>query len=263
MISKKAPRFLWYAIAVALVCPTCLIQGRPLTIAGNIAGSSYEPASGVIYSEMRSRLTEDFPGTTFVTLAALTGNLSGFDLLVLNRFASQALTLAEQTNLHSYVLNGGNLLYVGEDTGLSNDSFTNPFGIAMAPDPTTDIAIAFATYTNLGSPFLTGPFGAPSNPPSGSDAAKIITLGPSVELARWNGGGTAISAFGPNTLSAGAGFGVFVTDANMMTPARYSLELGDVLSNALLLPEPSSLACLLLGAAGCFGRRRFFRAFRA
>ena len=241
-------------LALAVFGPASRVDGRALSIGGNSA------VSGVLYGEVRSTLTTEFPGTTFTSLGALTGNLSGFDLIILDRVSAQPLLPAEQTNLHDFVMHGGNLLYVGDAiNGLSNDSFTLPFGIAMTPDPTTDISIAYATYTNPGYPFMTGPFAAPTNPPSGSFAAQITTLGPSVELARWNGGGVAISAFAPNTLGPGAGFGLFLTDLNMVTPTRYSPEVGGVLANALALPEPSSLTFLLVGAAVCLHSGRFLR----
>jgi hypothetical protein len=126
----------------------------------------------------------------------------------------------------------------------------------MAPDPVTNVPLALATYTNAGHPFLNGPFGAPQNPPSGSFAAQVTVLGPSVELARWNGGGVAISAFDRKALGLGSGFGIFVTDVNMMTPGRYSNEVGPMLSNALAVPEPCTAMCLTLGGLTCVGRRR-------
>jgi len=227
-----------WALVLALVWPAGALQAQALVIGGNTAGSAFDPIAGIIYLEVREKLKNDFPGTTFVSLPVLSGNLSGFDLIILNRFASNALLPAEQASIRDYVLSGGNVLYVGEDVGLSNDTFTLPFGISMTPDPSTHIDIAYGTYTNPGHPFLNGRFGAPSSPPSGSISAHIATLGPSVELARWDGGGIAISAFGRDTLAPGAGFGIFVTDVNMMTPGRYSEEVGDVLSNALALGFP-------------------------
>lgn len=245
------------ALIFALLWLPSTGHGRAFTIGGNTTGDSFDPISGGNFAEMRSTLTAHFPGTTFTSLPALTGSLSGFDMIVLTRFKAQALLPAEQTALHNYLLAGGNMLYVGEAAGgLSNDTFTLPFGISMAPDPTTDISLAFATYTNPAHPFLNGPFGAPANPPSGSFAAKVTTLGPSVEMARWTGGGIAISAFDRNTIGPGAGFGIFLTDVNMMTPGRYTNEVDPMVSNALSVPEPSTLACLAFGTLACLSRRR-------
>ena len=75
-------------------------------------------------------------------------------------------------------------------------------------------------------------------------------------MARWTGGGIAISAFDRNTIGPGAGFGIFLTDVNMMTLNRYLTEVGPVVSNALAIPEPASAACLALGALACSLRRR-------
>lgn len=235
MRSAPVLRILWCVLALGLWCLAGPLRAQGLMVGGNTAGFGFDPITGVLYSEVRSRLGNDFPGTTFVSLPVLSGSLSGFDLIILNRFASPALLPAEQASLVAYVQSGGNILYVGEDADLSNDTFTLPFGIAMTPDPATDIPLAYGTYTNPAHPFLTGPFGAPPRPPSGSNASQIATLGPSAELARWDGGGIAISAFLPDTFAPGAGFGLFVTDVNMITPGRYSGELGTVLSNALAL----------------------------
>jgi hypothetical protein len=232
-------------------------HGRALTIAGNTTGDSFDPILGGNFAEMRSTLTTNFPGTTFTSLPTLTLSLGSYDLIVLTRFNAQSLQTAEQTAIRNYVLGGGNLLYVGEAfAGVSNDTFTLPFGIAMVPDTTTNIPLAFATYTNPTHPFLNGPFGAPPNPPSGSVAAQITTLGPTVEMARWNGGGVAISAFDRNTIGPGAGFGIFLTDVNMMTPGRYAPEVDPMVSNALATPEPSTVVCLAFGALACLGRHR-------
>jgi hypothetical protein len=224
--------------------------GQRLTIAANTASASFDPVSGGMYSEMRTRLQEDFPGTTFTSLPLLTGDLSRFDLIILNRFGSSDLQPAEQAAIYSYVLHGGNLVYVGEAIGPPNDTFTVPFGIVMTPDRATDIPIAFATFSNPGHPFLCGPFGAPSNEPSGSYAAQVVARGASVELARWQGGGVAISAFEGNTLAPGAGFGIFLTDVNMITPNRYSWEVGPVLSNALSIRMDDRPALGIAHAAG-------------
>lgn len=245
------------ALVLAFLWQSCPSDGRPLTIGGNTTGDSFDPISGGNYSEMRSRLAADFAGTSFTSLPSITAPLAGFDLIVLNRFHSLDLSAAEQIAIRNYVLNGGNLLYVGESIGgVSNDTFTLPFGIGMAPDLSTNVSLALAAYANAGHPFLTGPFGAPQNPPSGSFAAQITIAGPSVEMARWNGGGIAISAFDRNTLGPGAGFGIFLTDVNMMTPGRYSSEVGPMVSNALTVPEPSVVMCLAMGALICIRRRQ-------
>ena len=245
------------ALIIAFFWQPSTSHGLALTIGGNTTGDSFDPISGSNFIEMRTTLTAHFPGTTFTSLPTLTGSLSGFDLIVLERFQAQPLQPAEQTAILNYVLNGGNLLYVGEAvSGISNDTFTLPFGIAMAADPATNVSIAFATYTNPTHPFLNGPFGAPVSPPSGSFAAQVITLGPSVEMARWNGGGIAISAFDRNAIGSGAGFGIFLTDVNMVTPFRYANEVGPLVSNALSAPEPSTMACLAFGTLACLSRRR-------
>lgn len=257
MKTTGIPSPLISAMVLAFLWQPCPSYGRPLTIGGNTTGDSFDPISGGNYLEMRSRLAADFAGTSFTSLPSLTANLAGFDLIVLNRFHSLDLSAAEQTAIRNYVLNGGNLLYVGDAIGgISNDTFTLPFGIGMTPDASTNISIAFAAYTNTGHPFLTGPFGAPQNPPSGSFAAQITIAGPSVEMARWNGGGIAISAFDRNTLGPGAGTGIFLTDVNMITPGRYSNEVGPMVSNALAVPEPSAVMCLVIGALICLGRRQ-------
>lgn len=252
-------------LLLALVMPARPVLGRSLSIGGNTAVSGYDPVTGVVYLELRSTLTTEFPGTTFTSLPSLAVNLSGFDLLVLNRFDSPDLMPSEQAAILSYVRNGGNLLYVGEATAgtvgsISNDTFTVPFGISMTPDPATNISLAFGTYTNTDHPCLNGPFGAPPDSPSGSSAAQVTRLGLSVELARWNGGGVSISALSRNALVQGSGFGLFATDINMMTPNRYATEFGSVLANALVLPEPGSVIELLFGLAGIVGTRRFGRA---
>jgi hypothetical protein len=245
-------------VAAALFWLTSPTHGGGLKVGGNTATDGYDPVTGFIYSEVRSSLSADFPGTTFVSLANLTGDLSNLDLIILNRFKANDLQLAEQTAIRNYVINGGHLLYVGEASGgVSNDSFTMPFGIGISPDPSTDTSLAFATYSNPSHPFMNGAFGMPSAPPSGSFAAQVATLGPSVELARWNGGGgVAISAFSQDALAPGAGFGLFLTDVNMVTPGRYSNEVGPVVSNALSVPEPSTGRVLVLGALAWLVRRR-------
>lgn len=225
-------------LAVALLATLCPGQARPLSIAANTATNSYDPVSGIMYLEMRNRLKSEFPGTTFTSLPQLTGDLSQFDLIILNRFSAPDLQPAEQTAVRSYVNLGGSVVYIGESINASgsasNDTFTLPFGVAMIPDPATDLDIAYASYTNGSHPFLTGPFGMPSDAPSGSHAAQVSTLGLSVELARWDGGGgVAISAFPRGRLTSRAGFGIFVTDVNMITPGRYAYEFDAVLANAL------------------------------
>ena len=231
-------QFLRGAVVLTAVLAACSVQGRSLRVAGNTATDDFDPVSGYIYLGLRTRLQTDFPGTTFTSLPALTGELSRYDLVILNRFSSRDLMATEQAAIRDYVLHGGNLLYVGEAIGSSNDTFTGPFGISMMAEPATNASIAYGTYTNPGHSYLLGPFGAPSKRPSGSFAAQVSMLGPSVELARWNGGGVAISAFERGALGPGAGFGLFLSDVNMVTPARYSGEVGPVISNALsTLPE--------------------------
>ncbi|MEO6742775.1 MAG: PEP-CTERM sorting domain-containing protein [Chthoniobacteraceae bacterium] len=258
-MKTNAPPFLpLLALVLAFFWPASPSHGRALSIGGNKTNDSFDPVSGTNFLELRTSLTGTFPGTAFTSLATLTGSLTGFDLIILTRFNAQDLQATEQTAIRNYVLTGGNLLFIGEAFGgLSNDTFTLPFGIAMSPDATTNIPLALASYTNPGHPFLNGPFGAPPGQPSGSTAAQVTTLGPSVEMARWsNGGGIAISAFDRKALAPAAGFGIFLTDVNMVTPNRYSNEVGPMISNALTLPEPSTVACLALGALACLGRRR-------
>lgn len=243
------------AVALTLAWPTPA-NADALKIGGNTATDGFDPITSTVYSELRSTLTTDFPGTTFHSLSALSGDLSSFDLIILNRFKSNDLLPAEQAAVVNYVTQGGNVLYVGEaGGGVSNDTFTLPFGVAMTPDPTTDVTLAVANYTNSGHPFLNGSFGAPFAQPSGSFAAQVSTLGPTVELARWTGGGVAISAFNRNAIAPGSGFGLFLTDVNMITPFRYSQEVGAVLSNALSVPEPSALA-IPFSVLICLWRRR-------
>lgn len=223
------------AAILAFISPDCQAQGQPLSIAGNTANSTFNPVTGIIYNEMRSYLKGKFPGTTFTSLPVLGGDLSRYHLIILNRYSSPNLQPDEQAAILNYVLQGGNLLYVGEATGPTNDTFTLPFGIVMTPDPTTNISIAFAAYSNPTHPFLSGYYGAPPNPPSGSYAAQVTVPGASVELARWAGGGIAISAIGYDTLAPGAGFSLFLTDVNMVTPSRWTKEVGPLLANALMI----------------------------
>lgn len=222
-----------------------------LSVGGNTGNFGHDPITGFIYDELRSSLQTHFPGTSFTSLSALTGDLSSFDVLVLNGYKSTPLTTAEQTALYNYVVNGGNLIYVGEGAELPNDTFTQPFGITMV----ADAVATTATYTNLSHPFLTGPFGVPVDPPTGSNAANVSVLGPAVTLATWNGGGVAIAAFDRNTLAPGAGFGLFFTDLSMFNVGRYPNEVDPVILNALSLPEPTGLTCLVGLGLGLLGQR--------
>lgn len=234
---------------------TPLSANAGIAVGGNAGAAGYAPMSGTIYGDLRDAIETQFSSSTFTTLTTLTGNLSSYDLLVLNRFQSTPLTAAEQTAVYNYVLQGGNLVYVGDAAELPNDSYTEPFGIMMVPDPAVPTGLFFADYTNPTHPYLTGPFLAPIARPSGGAAAKVSVLGPSVELAKWAGGGVAISAFEANTLGPGAGFGLFFTDVNMFTLGRYSDEVGPVVANALAaIPEPAGLSSLV-GVLGLLGLR--------
>jgi hypothetical protein len=221
------------------------------SVGGNTGNFGHDPVTGFIYDELRTSLQTNFPGTSFTSFSALTGDLSSFDVLVLNGYKSTPLTTAEQTAVYNYVLQGGNVIYVGEGAELPNDTFTQPFGITMV----ADAVATTATYTNLSHPFLTGPFGTPVDPPTGSNAAKVSVLGPSVALATWNGGGIAISAFDRNVLAPGAGFGLFFTDLSMFNVGRYPNEVDPVILNALALPEPGGMACLVSVGLSLLGRR--------
>jgi hypothetical protein len=215
----------------------------------------FDPVTGHYFHAMRTDIATTFAGSTFTSLPDLTGDLTGYDLIVACGFNDPGLTAAEQINLANFVTGGGHYFYVGEGMVTpDNTSFVAPVGMAMVPDPSTDEALLFAPWTNPTHPFLNGPFGQATTPPnsvSGSVAAMVTTLGPATELARWSpsagAGGIAVAAVERNVLAPGAGFVLVSTDVNMIG-ARWDTELGIPFMNALYqaVPEPAGASSLLL-----------------
>lgn len=256
---KRLVRARWaLSVLTALIGLAAPGVAAAVAVGGNTATGGYDPATGANYSELRSTLQSDFPGSTFATVPLTTVGLIAVDLLVLNRFNSPNLTPEEQTAVYDFVVQGGNVVYVGEAAGgFPNDTYTLPFSVTMIDDPSTVVAQATATYTNPTHPFLTGPFGAPSSPPTGATSAQVSVLGSSVELAKWDGGGVAISAIDHGVIAPGAGFVLFFTDFSMFNIGRYQSEVGPVISNALAAPEPGTLLIgPVLMTYGLLRRRR-------
>jgi hypothetical protein len=261
---------------VLIVAVATTASAAPVHVGGMQSGTGvFDPVTGQFFEEMRNDITAAFPGSTFTSVVELSGDLSGYDLIVASGFNDPGLTSAEQTNLGNFVLGGGHYFYVGEGVSTPNNtSFVAPVGMTMAPDPTTGDPNVFAPWTNPTHPFLNGPFGQATTPPgsvSGSGAAMVTTLGLALELARWNpstgNGGIAVAAITRDALAPGSGFVVVGTDVNMISPSRWGTELGIPLMNALYLsqqpiPEPSSAAGLALLAMikiARFGSRRSHR----
>jgi hypothetical protein len=249
-------------LAAALLFPPA--AGAQLVIGGwdSSRGGSYNIVDGSATTGFRSAVADSFPGATIEGTDALTTSyLSTVNVMVLTSVidgtdATTALTTSEQTALQSFVLSGGKLVlltdnstFAGSGTTAINDSYLSPFGFAATG---TLSGNQNSTFSNPGgSPVSHGQFGSysswTSNYPGWFD--QIGTDGQTLSTLDSNGD-ASLAMIAPGALASGSGSVVLFSDSTPLISAEYTPDMNLVMNSISFLPAPAppSLLVALIGS---------------
>jgi hypothetical protein len=234
--------------AAASLCSTAAAQRIGGFDTSRAGGSSF-PA-GAFFSQARSALAANFPGTSLIGFPVLTpAALANVDCVVLSSgtdalTAIVPLSLAEQNALRAFILDGGSaILLADNDTfsplaDLANESLLDPVGLDASGTLSGNQTAAVGNPA--GHPATGGPFGNVATisqlfPGSLSGLAGVAT-----PLAN-NSLGTALAAIEACALGAGAGRVLAFSDTNCF---------GDPIAPGLF---PNNTTLFLNSIAFCLG----------
>jgi hypothetical protein len=254
-----------FFLACALVAFGDITRGAALVVGGfgpgRVGDSSI--SVGPFAEELRSAISDDYPGTTFVGIDSLNASsLSGINYLIVGAptFTSPVfLSNSEQTALRNYVLGGGGaLIFIDNDTyaGVpasddSNETFLDPFAMDSAGRVPSQ---SNATTSAPLHPVMNGPAGTVLSLAT-NFGGWFENLGPNATaLALYDANAmNAVAAIPPGALGPSSGGVVFIGDAAALVDSADGGLFG-VADNATFfrnavafsIPEPS-LACIGIG----------------
>jgi hypothetical protein len=214
-------------------------------------GGRYSLSEGVELEVVRQVLPLFFPDIAFAGTSKLTPDfLATVDMLILTSASSSVeqidpLSVAEQAVLVDFVLGGGNVLLLGDRTGLSptaTKSMMSPFGVEVDGNLLGSHTITIADPT--AHPITHEPFGEVSTT-STFNAAWFTELGGARPLARLQDNGEPVLAvFEAGELGPGSGRLVLAADQNLY---KGNLILAANTIAYLSVPEPATVCLALAG----------------
>jgi PEP-CTERM motif len=213
-------------------------------------------------SALANDISSAYPGTTFSFTSTLTpAFLSGVQVVILgvattDFSAITPLSASEQSALGNFVLGGGTALIFADNSTFAsnapaaNASLVNPFGVTITG---TLNGAQTAPIINPSGP-LTSPY--PVTSFFGNYTGYFNDVGAGTVLANWGTDEPAIDYFAPGVLGPHSGAVVLFGDSDAMvagdalTTSNRNLILNAFGTYQTSVPEPSSLAMLIVGVSG-------------
>jgi len=204
------------ALAVSLVGAAVATAHADIVVGGFDAarGGQASFVSGGLFDMARQACQQDFDGVTFTSSPTLTPEfLATVDILIVSAITGNdnritALSMEERTALSSFVVAGGALLALMDNSGFAETGIATTFGLldtGFLGGPT------LSTVVDAGSPLTNGPFGVVAGF-SQAWPGFFDVIPPVCAIVAVNPLGASLATIDPDALGTGSGPCVFYSD---------------------------------------------------